>query len=112
MNIVQSRPTPTIEARRLPVLELRPGSLVTLAKDSPTSGILPRVVGECAGGNVATVIEVTPFGIGKLRVLTKHSRARHPSGGQVFIVPGDQTVIVRMPETVPVPFTPVCTVIE
>lgn len=112
MNKIQARPTPTIEARRLPALELRPGSVVTLAKDSPSSGILPHTVGECAGGSVATVVEVTPYGFGKLRVLAKHSRARHPSGGQVFIIPGDQRVIVRMPETVPVPFTPVCTVTE
>ena len=86
--------------RRLPVTELRPGALVTLAKSSPESRILPERVGQCVGGSYATVTEAENFG-DDVRV-----RVSHNGRTLTFIVPGTQRVIARMPEAAPVPFTP------
>ena len=100
MNRHQSRKSPTYTARRLPVTELRPGMHVTLAKHSPTSRTLPEKVGQCVGGSYAVVTECQNFG--------DALRVRVSSAGKTltFIVPADQQVIARVPDAVPVPFTP------
>ena len=100
MNRHQSRKSPTYTARRLPVTELRPGMHVTLAKHSPTTRKLPEKVGQCVGGSYAVVTECQNFG--------DDLRVRVSSAGRVltFIVPADQRVIARVPDAVPVPFTP------
>lgn len=100
MNKHQAPKTQTFTARRLPVTELRPGALVTLAKSSPESRILPEKVGQCAGGSYATVTEVSSFG-DDVRV-----RVSHESKILTFVVPGSQRVIARQAESEPVPFTP------
>lgn len=100
MNRHQSHKSPTYTARRLPVTELRPGMHVTLAKHSPTTRKLPEKVGQCVGGSYAVVTECQNFG--------DDLRVRVSSNGRVltFIVPANQRVIARVPDAVPVPFTP------
>lgn len=100
MNRHQSRKSPTYTARRLPVTELRPGRHVTLAKHSPTTRKLPEKVGQCVGGSYAVVTECQNFG--------DDLRVRVSSNGKIltFVVPADQRVIARVPDAVPVPFTP------
>lgn len=100
MNRHQSRKSPTYTARRLPVTELRPGMHVTLAKHSPTTRKLPEKVGQCVGGSYAVVTECQNFG--------DDLRVRVSSNGKIltFVVPADQRVIARVPDAVPVPFTP------
>ena len=86
--------------RRLPVTELRPGALVTLAKSSPETRVLPERVGQCVGGSYATVTECQQFG--------DAFRVRVSSDGRIltFVVPATQRVIARVTESAPVPFTP------
>lgn len=100
MNRHQSRKSPTYTARRLPAAELRPGMLVTLAKSSPETRVLPEKVGQCVGGSYATVTECQQFG--------DAFRVRVSSDGRVltFVVPATQRVIARVTESAPVPFTP------
>ena len=100
MNRHQSRKSPTYTARRLPAAELRPGMLVTLAKSSPETRVLPEKVGQCVGGSYAVVTECQNFG--------DDLRVRVSSNGKIltFVVPADQRVIARVPDAVPVPFTP------
>jgi hypothetical protein len=112
MNIYQSRKSPKLEARRLSVLDVRPGMRVALAADSHRVALLPENLVEALGGGFASVLEVTGYGNGQVRVKTAHVRALHPSGTQVFIVPGGQSLLVSMPETVPVPFTPACLALQ
>lgn len=100
MNRHQSRKNQTYTARRLPVTELRPGMHVTLAKTSPQTRVLPSKVGQCVGGSYATVTAVDQFG-DALRV-----RASRDGRILTFVVPADQRVIARIPDAVPVPFTP------
>jgi len=100
MNRHQSRKSQTFTTRRLPALELRPGMTLTLAKTSPETRILPQTVGQCVGGSYATVTEVSQFG--------DALRIRVSQDGRIltFVVPADQRVIARIPDAVPVPFTP------
>lgn len=100
MNNHQSRKSPTYTAHRLPVTELRPGMHVTLAKHSPTTRKLPEKVVQCVGGSYAVVTECQNFG--------DDLRVRVYSNGKIltFVVPADQRVIARVPDAVPVPFTP------
>ena len=100
MNRYQSPKNPTYTARRLPVTELRPGMHVTLAKHSPTTRKLPEKVGQCVGGSYAVVTECQNFG--------DDLRVRVSSNGKIltFVVPAGQRVIARVPDSTPVPFTP------
>ena len=100
MNKHQSPKTRPASPRRLPVTELRPGATVTLARTSPETRVLPETVGQCVGGSYATVTEADQFG-DDVRV-----RVSHQNRTLTFVVPGAQRVIARMPEAVPVPFTP------
>ena len=100
MNKFQAPRTVKLAPRRLPVCELRPGSVITLGPDSPQSRTLPDTVGKCEGGSLATVLEAHLYG--------DAIRVRADLDGRLltFVVPAGQCVIVRMPETAPVPFTP------
>lgn len=106
MNTHQAPVVEKMEVRRLPATELRPGALVTLAKSSPESATLPSTAGQCVGGSYARVVSVSPYGSGMLKVTTDHARAPHPTKCQIFVVAAAQRVLVRMPETKPVPHTP------
>ena len=100
MNKHQAPKIHKMKPRRLPVTELRPGATITLARTSPETRVLPDRVGQCAGGSYATVTEADNFG-DYVRV-----RVNHQNRILTFVVPGTQRVIARMPEAVPVPFTP------
>ena len=100
MNKHQAPKARSMKPRRLPVTELRPGAIVTLARTSPETRVLPERVGQCAGGSYATVTEADNFG-DDVRV-----RVSHRNQILTFVVPGTQRVIARMPEAAPVPFTP------
>ena len=100
MNKHQAPQAHKMKPRRLPVTELRPGATITLARTSPETRVLPERVGQCVGGSYATVTEADNFG-DDVRV-----RVSHQNRILTFVVPGTQRVIARMPEAVPVPFTP------
>ena len=100
MNKHQAPQAHKMKPRRLPVTELRPGAVVTLARTSPETRVLPQTVGQCVGGSYATVTEADQFG-DDVRV-----RVSHNGRTLTFVVPGTQRVIARMPEAAPVPFTP------
>lgn len=100
MNKHQVRKSIDHTPRRLPVTELRPGAVITLARTSPETRRLPETVGQCVGGSYATVTEAVNFG-DDVRV-----RASHKGRTLTFVVPATQRVIARMPEAAPVPFTP------
>ena len=100
MNKHQAPKTRSMKPRRLPVTELRPGTVITLGKTSPETRVLPERVGQCVGGSYATVTAADNFG-DDVRV-----RVSHNGRTLTFVVPGTQCVIARMPEAVPVPFTP------
>ena len=100
MNKHQAPQAHKMKPRRLPVTELRPGATITLARTSPETRVLPERVGQCVGGSYATVTEADQFG-DDVRV-----RVSHQNRILTFVVPGTQRVIARMPEAVPVPFTP------
>ena len=100
MNKHQAPKTRSMKPRRLPVTELRPGATITLARTSPETRVLPERVGQCVGGSYATVTEAEQFG-DDVRV-----RVSHQNRILTFVVPAGQRVIARMPEAVPVPFTP------
>lgn len=105
MNTYQAPKIEDIEQRRLPARELRPHAILTLSARSPKDATLPSRVGQCVGGSYAVVERVETFG-DMLKVVTRHSRAPHPTGRQIFIIEPTAEVLVRMPKTEPVPHTP------
>lgn len=100
MNKHQAPKIRPASPRRLPVTELRPGAIITLARTSPETRVLPQTVGQCVGGSYATVTEADNFG-DDVRV-----RVSHNGRTLTFVVPGTQRVIARVPDAAPVPFTP------
>lgn len=107
MNNFQSRKTPTIAARILSVLELRPGMKIAL---KPTGHTLPESPAAALTGPVGVVRRVTPYGRSEVRVVVSHAYARHPSGAQAFVTSGTATAVALLPETKPVKYTPMALV--
>lgn len=69
------------DSQLLPLQEIKPGSLVIVAKDPST---IARRVGDAQGGTWGKVLKSTHTGQGKITILVKHDRAAHPTGLQQF----------------------------